>query len=83
MSQKKGFPQFLLVLECGAYILLGHKQNNLQELPAGVSSIVLIGALTRCALLHSVCDLKASLMNLQSSLIWGLLLYWAIIPPKQ
>ena len=40
-----------------------------------VDSIVVVGALTCCALFHSVCDLKASQMNMQSSLIRGFMLY--------
>ena len=35
---------------------------------------MVIGVLTR-ALLHSMCDLKAVRMNMQSSLIWELMLY--------
>ena len=38
-------------------------------------SIVVVGILTQCALLHFVCDLKASKMNIQHSLIQGLMLY--------
>ena len=37
--------------------------------------IVVVGVLTYCALLHSVDDLKAALINVQHSLIWGLMLY--------
>ena len=40
-----------------------------------VVSIVLLGALTRCALLHSVFDLKATQMNVQHSLIQKLILH--------
>ena len=40
-----------------------------------VSFIVVIGALTHCALLHSKCTLKAAQMNMQHSLIWVLMLY--------
>ena len=38
-------------------------------------SIMVIGVLTCCALLHSMCDLKATQMNMQCSLIWKLMLY--------
>ena len=36
---------------------------------------LLVGALTHCALLHSVCDFKAAQMNVQRSLHWELMLY--------
>ena len=39
-----------------------------------VGSIVVVGVLT-CALLHSMCNLKAAQMNLQCSLIWELMIY--------
>ena len=38
-------------------------------------SIMVIGVFIHCALLHSVCDLKATLINMQPSLIWELILY--------
>ena len=44
-------------------------------LPAVVGSIVEVSALTRCILLHSVCDLKVAQINVQHSLIQKLLLY--------
>ena len=40
-----------------------------------VGSIVVVGALTCCALLCSVYDLKAAPMNMQHNLIWELVLY--------
>ena len=40
-----------------------------------ISSIVVVGGLRCCALLHSVSDLKATQMNVQHSLIQELLLY--------
>ena len=40
-----------------------------------VGSIVVVGALTRCALLHCVCDLKAAQINVGYSLIRELILY--------
>ena len=40
-----------------------------------VGSIVVVGALTCCALLHSICDLKATQMNVPHSLIQKLMLY--------
>ena len=36
---------------------------------------MVVGALTLCALLHSVCDFKYAYMNKQHSLIWKLMLY--------
>ena len=47
------------------YIMLP-KQFNPWEVLAVIGSIVVVGVLTRCALLHSVCDFK---MNVQHSLI--------------
>ena len=40
-----------------------------------VFSIVVVGALTRCKLLHSVCNLKAAQKNVPCGLIWELMLY--------
>ena len=40
-----------------------------------VRSILLVGVLTCCALLHSVCNLKAVQRNVQHSLIKELMLY--------
>ena len=40
-----------------------------------VGSIVVVGTLTCCALLHSLCDLKEAQMNIQHSLIQELMLY--------
>ena len=38
-------------------------------------SIVVVGTLTRCALLKSPCDLKTSQINMQWSIIQDLMLY--------
>ena len=38
-----------------------------------VGIIMALGALTHFTLLHSVCDLKATQMNVQCSLIWELM----------
>ena len=44
--------------------------------PGVVDSIVVVGVLTHCVLLHSMCSLKATQINMQhSSLIWELMLY--------
>ena len=40
-----------------------------------VSSIMVIGSLTHCALHHSLFDLKAAQMNMQLCLIWECMLY--------
>ena len=42
---------------------------------AVLGSIVVVGVLTRSTCFHSVCDLKATQMNLQSNLIRELILY--------
>ena len=39
-----------------------------------IGSIVIVGALTRCVLFHSVCDVKAEQTNVQHGLIWELML---------
>ena len=46
-----------------------------RKTPAVVTSIMAVGGLTRCALLPSVCNLKAAQMNIQCNLIWELMLY--------
>ena len=38
-----------------------------------VSSTQIVGTLTHCALIYSMCNFKASQMNLQCSLIWKLI----------
>ena len=40
-----------------------------------VGSIVVVGTLTCCALLHPVCDLKAAQKNVLYNLIWELIFY--------
>ena len=47
----------------------------IEVVQAVVGSIVVVGALTRCALLHSAYDLKAAQMNVQCNLIRELMLY--------
>ena len=51
-----------------------------------VGSIVVVGALTHCPLLYSMCHLKTTRINVESSLIWNLgftSLNWAITLQKQ
>ena len=45
------------------------------KVPTVVGSIVVDGVLTGCTLLHSVCNLKASQMNVLHSLIQEIILY--------
>ena len=40
-----------------------------------VDSIVVVGVLAHCVLLHSMCDLKATQINMLCGLIWELMLY--------
>ena len=47
----------------------------LTKVPAVLSSIVIVGTLTRRALLCTMCELKAALRNVQCSLIRKLMLY--------
>ena len=51
------------------------KLFKLWKVPAMVGSVVLVNALTHCALLHSVCDLKAAQMKVLSCLIQDFMLY--------
>ena len=51
------------------------KQLNSYWVLAVVGSIVIVGVLTLCALLHSFYDLKAAQMNVQCSSICKLMLY--------
>ena len=66
----KSLSIFWYLLVCGVYITW-LKQLKLWKVPAVVGSILAIGALILCALLHSMCDLKATQMNMQYSLISG------------
>ena len=50
-------------------------QFRLSYICTVVGHIMVGGALICCALLHSVCDLKAAQMNVQCSLIWELILH--------
>ena len=36
---------------------------------------MVVGALTNCVLLHSMCNLKATQMNMQCSVMWELMYY--------
>ena len=47
----------------------------IKAVQAVVDSIMVIGVLTCCLLLHPTCDLKASQMNMQRSLFQELMLY--------
>ena len=51
-----------------------YDQSNLSwgKVPTVIGSAMLIGMPTLSALLHSTCDLKATDMNMQRSLIWEL-----------
>ena len=46
------------------------KQFKLWKVPIVVDSVMLVGVLTCCALLHSVCDLKITQMNMLLRLLW-------------
>ena len=64
---------FWCVLVCGVYIIWPN-QFKPWKVPTVVGSIVVVGALTCCALLHSMCDLKVTQMNMQHSIICDLML---------
>ena len=50
-------------------------QFKLWKVPTLVGSIMVVGVLTRSALLHSMCDLKTTQMNMHHSLIQELIYY--------
>ena len=52
-----------------------HVYPMTEAFPADIGSVVIVGALTCYALLHSMCDLKAAQMSMHHTLIWWLLLY--------
>ena len=58
----KSFALFSSVLVCDAHITYP-KQFKPWKVQVVVGSIVVVGALTRCALLHFMCNLKVALMN--------------------
>ena len=83
MSQN--FPIFWYGLVWDMYIMW-QKQLKILNVPAVVDCIVLVGVLTHCTLLHSMCDLNAVQKNVQYSLIQEFMLTssnWAITPWKQ
>ena len=51
------------------------KHFKMWKVLAVVGSIMVIDVLSNCALLHTMCDLKATQMNIQCSLIKNLMLY--------
>ena len=74
IDRVKSFAIFWFLQVCVAYITR-LKQFKTWKLPAVVGSIIVNGALTRCALLHPKCDLKDTQMNVKSRVIQELLLY--------
>ena len=48
---------------------------KLCKLPSMIGSFIVVGVLTHSVLLHFTCDLKATKMNVQCSLIQELMLY--------
>ena len=71
MSQK--FCNIFCILIHGAYIPRS-KQFKLCYVPVVVGSVVVVGVLTRCALLHYVCNLKTAQITVQRGLILKLML---------
>ena len=53
-------------------ILVCASLQHVYQMTEAVSSIVVVSVLACCALLHPVCDLKATQMNKQQRLIWEL-----------
>ena len=62
------------MLFCGMSIM-SSKQFKSWKVSAVVGSIIVVGVLTYCTLLHFESDLKDAQINLQQSLIWKLILY--------
>ena len=60
----KNFALFWHMLVCNAYITWT-KQFKPWRVPVVISSIVVVGVLTRCVLLHSLCDLKPAQIKVQ------------------
>ena len=62
------------MLVCSVYIMW-LQQFKLWKVSSMVGSIVVVSVLARCEFLHSVCDVKATQMNMQHNLIQELVLY--------
>ena len=58
----KASQRFCSSLICASLRRVYHVARAVQAM---LGSIVIVDALTRCTLLHSICDLKASQMNVQ------------------
>ena len=85
MSQK--FYNILVVhIVCSAYISWP-KQFKLWKVLTMVGSILVVGMLTCCALLHSMCELKAAQLNMQHIIISRTSILWVptglITPPQK
>ena len=65
--------KFCNILVCASLWHIYHV--ILAVLAMEVSRILVVGILTHCALLHSVCDLKATQMNVQHSILWEFMFY--------
>ena len=70
----KSFAVFWYPLVCSTYITWP-KMFKPWKAPSVIGSIVVVGALTRCALRLPACDLKAVQMNVKRSLCWELTLH--------
>ena len=70
----KSFTIFWYMLVSSMHIMQP-KQFKSQKLSAMIGSIMVVGAVTCCVFLHSMCNLKATKMNVQYSLIHKLMLY--------
>ena len=70
-TRVKSFVIFCYVLVCFMWL----KLFKPRKVPAMIGRIMVYGALTYCTLLHFMCDLKATQMNVQCILIKELILY--------
>ena len=65
-----------VTLNCGCQLYITWlKQLKPYKITTGFGSIMVVGVLTHCALIHSVCNLKATQMNEQCSRIQEFIFY--------
>ena len=70
----KVFTLLWYVLVCGMYIMWLNQFKSLKWFIIRGCSMV-VGVRSCCALLHTLCNLKATQMNVQCSITWKIILY--------
>ena len=78
---KQKFCSITVSAICGTYTMWP-KPFKPWKVVAVLGSIAVVGVLICCALLHSVCDLKVTQMNMQRSLIREFMLYKFELDPN-